>query len=184
VKHQARCRVKMFRRVLLLSAASLPCFTVSPSTASQCSVDTKLHGIGECFFLVVRRAQARALVRALRRVRLQVVFDLQMYRRRLGSLTPNFGGSVLSVGKWLHHLRRTLRMSLFTDAGSTRIFRRSNSQVWTSDYFRQTYLIPFLELQRLQRDPNLAPYDGCSQACAFLMRFPFTMPTAAVFERM
>jgi hypothetical protein len=32
--------------------------------------------------------------------------------------------------------------------------------VWTSEYFRQMYLIPFLELQRLQWDPYLAPYDG------------------------
>jgi hypothetical protein len=54
-----------------LSAASLPRFTVSPSTASQCSVVAELYSIGEFCFLVVRRAQARALVPALRRVRLQ-----------------------------------------------------------------------------------------------------------------
>jgi hypothetical protein len=51
-------------------------------------------------------------------------------------------------------------MSSFTDGGFTRIFQRSNGKVWTSEYFRETYLIPFLELQRLQGDPHLAPYDG------------------------
>ena len=51
-------------------------------------------------------------------------------------------------------------MSSFTDGGSTRIFQQSNGQVWTSEHFRQTYLIPLLELQRLQGDPYLAPYDG------------------------
>jgi hypothetical protein len=69
-------------------------------------------------------------------------------------------GSGLSVGKWLHRLRRTLRMSSFSDGGSDLIFQRSNGQVWNSEYFRQTYVIPLLELQRLQGDPYLAPYDG------------------------
>jgi hypothetical protein len=69
-------------------------------------------------------------------------------------------GSGLSVGKWFHRLRRTLRMSSFSDGGSTPIFQRSNGQVWNSEYFRQTYLIPILELQRLQGDPYLASYDG------------------------
>jgi hypothetical protein len=55
----------------LLSAASLPRFTVSPSAASQCSVVGELYGIAACCFPVVRRALARALVRALRRFRLQ-----------------------------------------------------------------------------------------------------------------
>jgi hypothetical protein len=69
--------VNVLRLVLLLSAASLPSFTISPSTASQCCVDAELYGI-----LVLRRALARALVRALhqvdRRLRLQ-------YRRELES---------------------------------------------------------------------------------------------------
>jgi hypothetical protein len=73
-------------------------------------------------------------------------------------------GSGLPVGKWLHRLRRTLRMSSFADGGSTRpIFQRRDGHQWTSEYFRQTYLIPLLELQRLQGDPYLAPYDGVLQ---------------------
>jgi hypothetical protein len=51
-------------------------------------------------------------------------------------------------------------MSSLTDGGSTRIFQRSHGQVWTSEYFRQTYLIPSLELQRLQGDLSLASYNG------------------------
>jgi hypothetical protein len=66
--------------------------------------------------------------------------------------------SGLSVGKWFHRLRRTLRMSSFT--GSTPMFQRSGGQVWNSEYFRQNYLIPILKIQRLQGDPYLAPYDG------------------------
>jgi hypothetical protein len=69
-------------------------------------------------------------------------------------------GSGLSVGKWLHRLRRTLRMSSFSAGGSNKKFQRSNGQKWTSEHFRQTYLIPFLELQRLQGDPYLGPYGG------------------------
>jgi hypothetical protein len=72
-------------------------------------------------------------------------------------------GSGLSVGKWLHRLRRTLRWSSFADGGSTPVFQRSGGHLWTSEYFRQTYLIPLLELQRLQGDPYLAPYDGVLQ---------------------
>jgi hypothetical protein len=45
-------------------------------------------------------------------------------------------------------------------AGSTPIFQRSDGHAWNSEYFRRTYLIPLLEMQRLQEDPYLAPYDG------------------------
>jgi hypothetical protein len=69
VRLQAPCRVKAFRLVLLLSAPSLPCFTVSQSTASQRCVVAELSGIPAQYVSVVRRA--RALVRALRRLRLQ-----------------------------------------------------------------------------------------------------------------
>jgi hypothetical protein len=61
--------------------------------------------------------------------------------------TPNVGvpDSGLSVGKWLHRLRRTLRVSSFTNGGSRKQFQRSTCQEWTSEDFRQKYLIPFLD---------------------------------------
>jgi len=67
--------------------------------------------------------------------------------------------SGLSPGKWLHRLRRTLCLPSFA-SGSATIFQRSGGQVWDSKYFRVTYLIPLLEMQRLQGDPYFAPFDG------------------------
>jgi len=68
-------------------------------------------------------------------------------------------GSGVSPGKWFHRLRRTLGMSDFPTS-DTPVFQRSGGQVWNSVYFRKTYLVPLLEMQRLQGDPYLTEYDG------------------------
>jgi hypothetical protein len=70
-------------------------------------------------------------------------------------------GSGFSPGKWFQRLRRALGVSNFpTDA--TPVFQRRNGHMWTSAYYRTTYLIPLLEMQRQQGDPYLLPYDGAT----------------------
>jgi hypothetical protein len=70
-------------------------------------------------------------------------------------------GSGISPGKWFQRLRRALGASVFpTD--ETPVFQRRDGQLWTSAHYRATYLIPLLEMQRLQGDPYLAPYDGAT----------------------
>jgi hypothetical protein len=82
--------------------------------------------------------------------------------------TTNFGvptrpAAACLFGKWHHHLRRTLQISSFTDDGCIPIILGSGGQVWTSEYFRQTSLIPLMALQILHGDPNPAPSDGVLQ---------------------
>jgi hypothetical protein len=40
------------------------------------------------------------------------------------------------------------------------LFRHSNSQRWTSSYFKSTHVYPLLHIQRNRGDLSLAPYDG------------------------
>jgi hypothetical protein len=91
-------------------------------------------------------------------------------------------GSGLSVGKWLHRLRRRLRMSSFADDGATPIFQPSGGQLWTSEYFRQTSLYWSSNVSKGISTSHLMV--GCAKARAFLMRSSLTMSTAQVDERM
>ncbi len=75
--------------------------------------------------------------------------------------------SGISPGKWLIRLRRSLRRNcdpktwtsdtspLFCDARGTR---------WTSSFFRQKYLIPFLQQQSLEGDTYLQAFSDLSDA--------------------
>jgi hypothetical protein len=65
-------------------------------------------------------------------------------------------------GIW-QRLRRALGASVFpTDA--TPVFQRQEGHMWTSAHYRSIYIIPLLEMQRLQGDPYLAEYDGSTPA--------------------
>jgi hypothetical protein len=67
--------------------------------------------------------------------------------------------SGLSIGKWCHRLRESLGFDEFpTD--STPIFVTREGTPWTSNYFRTTYLIPFLEMQRTNGDMHFTSCDG------------------------
>jgi hypothetical protein len=70
-------------------------------------------------------------------------------------------GSGVSPGKWFHRLRRTLGMAAFPTS-ETPVFQGKKGKAWTSTFYIRTYLIPLLEMQRLQGDAYLAPYDGAT----------------------
>jgi hypothetical protein len=40
------------------------------------------------------------------------------------------------------------------------VFHHFNGKIWTSSYFKSTYVYPLLHIQRNYDDPSLAPYDG------------------------
>jgi hypothetical protein len=69
--------------------------------------------------------------------------------------------SGISPGKWFHRLRRALGSSAFP-TGETPVFQLSGGRTWNSDYYRKTYLLPLLEMQRHQGDPYLAEFDGAT----------------------
>ena len=75
-------------------------------------------------------------------------------------------GSGLNLGQWLLRIRKhTLRAPISDNptewATDTRyLFCHSSGLSWDSTYFRQTYLIPLLQAQRLEGDPYLREYDG------------------------
>jgi hypothetical protein len=68
-------------------------------------------------------------------------------------------GSGFSLGKWMHRLREALGVGTFPDT-ATPIFCHENGTRWTSQYFRSTFLIPMLDMQRRLGDPYLQAYDG------------------------
>jgi hypothetical protein len=51
------------------------------------------------------------------------------------------------------------------------VFTSYRGKTWDSHYFRHTHLYPLLELQRLQGDPYLLPYDGSSPARTISLLF-------------
>jgi hypothetical protein len=63
------------------------------------------------------------------------------------------------MGCWLHRLRESLgAVELPIDA--SQIFQERDGIPWTSLYFRSTYLVPLLEMQRRAGDVHLTPFDG------------------------
>jgi hypothetical protein len=67
--------------------------------------------------------------------------------------------SGFSMGRWLHRLRESLgAVELLSD--ESLIFQERDGTPWTSLYFRSTYLIPLLEMQRRAGDIHLTPFDG------------------------
>jgi hypothetical protein len=44
--------------------------------------------------------------------------------------------------------------------GGGALFRHSNGQIWTSSYFKSTYVYPSLHIQRNRGNPSIAPYYG------------------------
>jgi hypothetical protein len=69
--------------------------------------------------------------------------------------------SGLSVGRWFTRLRRACGLSVAAARLSpARLFTQRNGCRWTSRYFRETYLYPALDAQRLDGDAYLRAYDG------------------------
>jgi hypothetical protein len=75
-------------------------------------------------------------------------------------------GSGLNLGTWLLRARE-MRVpgEQIGDTTNWRtddrlIFRKLNGQVWDSGYYRNNYLLPLLQLQRIAGDPYLQSYDG------------------------
>jgi hypothetical protein len=67
----------------------------------------------------------------------------------------------LSLGKWMHRLCDAPGVTTFPDM-ATPIFCHENGTRWTSQYFRSTFLIPMLDMQRRLGDPYLQAYDESS----------------------
>lgn len=69
--------------------------------------------------------------------------------------------SGISPGLWLTRLRTLCNLSPeAANHSSEPIFHHPNGDRWDSRYFRQTYLWPLLQEQRLAGDPYLAQFDG------------------------
>ena len=67
----------------------------------------------------------------------------------------------LRPGLWLTRLRNLLNLTpQVASTSSELIFQHPNDKRWTSAYFRQTYLWPSLQSQRLAGVRNLQPFDG------------------------
>jgi hypothetical protein len=67
--------------------------------------------------------------------------------------------SSFSIGHWLNRLRVSLgAVELPSDVSL--IFQESDGTPWSSLYFRATYLVPLLEMQRRAGDTHLTPFDG------------------------
>jgi hypothetical protein len=67
--------------------------------------------------------------------------------------------SNFSIGQWLHRLRVSLG-AVELPSDDSLIFQESDGTPWSSLYFRATYLIPLLEMQRRAGDTHLTPFDG------------------------
>jgi hypothetical protein len=71
--------------------------------------------------------------------------------------------SGLTPGVWITRLRVIIGLSTEQAAQSDDfIFLHSDGTAWDSAYFRQTYLWPSLQAQRLAGDPFLRAFDGSS----------------------
>ena len=74
-------------------------------------------------------------------------------------------GSGLNPGTWLFRLRQAFydgshnTPSLWATDNSF-LFAHESGKQWTSNFYRTTYLFPFLHAQRLAGDVYLLPYDG------------------------
>jgi hypothetical protein len=74
-------------------------------------------------------------------------------------------GSGLNPGIWLLRLRDALDEDANTPSSlwatdDRYLFAHENGKQWTSNFFRTTYLFPFLHAQRLAGDAYLLPFDG------------------------
>jgi hypothetical protein len=75
-------------------------------------------------------------------------------------------GSGLSLGKWLQRIRSHVDGPNPTDSATDWqsdlrfVFCHSSGQPWDSTYFRHTYLLPLLQIQRLQGNAYLRQFDG------------------------
>jgi hypothetical protein len=61
--------------------------------------------------------------------------------------------SGLSIGKWAHRLRASLGYPTIP-VSHERIFQHPDGTLWTSHFFRATYLWPLLHMQRLAGDAH------------------------------
>jgi hypothetical protein len=67
-----------------------------------------------------------------------------------------------SPGLWLQRLQRGIgrAQGQTTEGDTTAVFCYQDGQQWSSKFFRTTYLIPSLQVQRERGDPTLRAYDG------------------------
>lgn len=75
-------------------------------------------------------------------------------------------GSGLSLGKWILRLRACCTPDGRVDTTSLWVtderflFEHASGAPWDSAFYRSTFLIPFLQMQRIEGDAYLQPYDG------------------------
>ena len=68
--------------------------------------------------------------------------------------------SGLSLGKWLLRLRSNLDTNVAWATDQSLLFRHESGATWTSKFYRDKFLIPFLQEQRAAGDAYLLPFDG------------------------
>ena len=68
--------------------------------------------------------------------------------------------SGLSPGAWFARFLATFPMDFNWTQDDAPLFVHDNGVPWTSRYYRETYLIPCLELMQLDGDPYLREFDG------------------------
>lgn len=78
-------------------------------------------------------------------------------------------GSGLHLGKWITQLLYCLDYFGWTDPYDC-IFQKQRGELWTSHYYRHTFLFPYLEIQRDEGDVYLRVCDG-SEGNTFADKF-------------
>lgn len=66
-------------------------------------------------------------------------------------------GSGLRVGLWV---QRAQYYTTLLAPSNQYFFQGVDGRMWTSQFFRGQYVLPLLELMRLEGEPSLRPYDG------------------------
>jgi hypothetical protein len=65
-----------------------------------------------------------------------------------------------SPGKWFHRARRNCHIGPAWSVNASRVFLSPDGTLWTSKYFRESYLYPSLRLQQAAGDAYLRPFSG------------------------
>jgi hypothetical protein len=110
---------------------------------------------------------SRGLPAALGAFLVRLLLQTKCQRSSVADVVVAFcTGSGLNYGKWVLRMRQhTIQATSADDpqewlTDDRFIFCHSSGEPWDSAYYRQTYLIPLLQIQRLEGDPYLREFDG------------------------
>jgi hypothetical protein len=108
------------------------------------------------------------LVGAMGSVKLRLLEQTKTCQSSVADVALAFcSGSGLPIGSWILRARQELSHPGTNWANTAAweqderpLFQHPNGTRWTSTYYRQNYLLPLLQAQRLEGDPALQAYDG------------------------